>query len=621
MRSDHSLEDVNGPRDKRYKRTLKHRILIRAGFTSVVILVAALTGGGLLSQQVISVRSHLKQTIDLVPQLRAQLAGGDQKGSTQTYKAIMEHTGDARDIATGPLWNFASGMPFVGKNFNAITEVTVSADDVAARAVGPLLSTYGSLDWNSLSPNDGRINVAQIRESAPMISAAAKALTVSYERMESIDLSGLFPQVSDPIRSATIQLEEASHALQTASSTAELLPSMLGADNPRNYLVLVQNSAESRATGGIAGALVIIKADDGQIVLGEQSSATQLGAFQPPIAVDLQQTSLYTQRLGTHMQNVNLSPDFPTAAVTAKRMWEERHKGETIDGVLALDTVVLGHLLDGTGAVDLVDPEILQLVEGTALPVSLTKDNVVRTLLSSVYSEIEDPSVQDAYFAAVAGEIFKAFTNGGGNTTRLARGLDTSIKENRLYLWSGHKEEQTILDSTELAGSAVGQRVGGTSFGVYFNDGTGAKMDYYARRTVQLIKSCPTGGYSSYTVRVKISNNAPLDASSSLPSYVTGNGMFGVDPGNIRTNYVFYGPAHSFAESATVDGKAVPIGSGKHGERPVGTVTLELRPGESAEMDVIFTRVVQDSDPRVRVTPTTEPSDEVMLPFTKASCS
>ncbi|MBP3037165.1 DUF4012 domain-containing protein [Arthrobacter sp. zg-ZUI100] len=396
---------------------------------------------------------------------------------------------------------------------------------------------------------------------------------------------------------------------------------MLGNDGPRTYLVLVQNSAEVRATGGIPGALAILKTDHGQISLGDQSSATALGEFRPSIPVDSEQAAMFTKRLGTQMQNVNLTPDFPTAASTAKQMWEERHHGQTVDGVVAIDPIVLSHLLEVTGPVALTDSGVLDLIHATSLPSSLTSENVASTLLSEVYREIENPAAQDAYFAAVAGSVFAAFADGQGNSSQLLKALTTSANEDRLRVWSNLPDEQETLGSSALGGSVVGQGTGGATFGVYFNDGTGAKMDYYAKRTVQLLQRCKADAYNGYTVRTTVTNDAPLDAASSLPAYVTGGGQFGVEPGSIRTNYVVYGPAQSFVETASINGETVPIGSGKHGQRPVGTVTLELGPGESAVLDVAFSRVVQDSEPRLMVTPSIASTEEVILPMiTENSC-
>ncbi|MCC3266577.1 DUF4012 domain-containing protein [Arthrobacter gengyunqii] len=615
-------KDLHGPESQRGRTRgeSRRRIIRRIGFGVLGFVIAVGGAGALLAHQVSSVRSQLVYAMDLAPQLRADVESEDHRAAEIILETIQEQTSAARSTATGPLWKAASYIPVLGSNFSAVREVAVSANDITIRAVAPLLDRYGSLNLQTLSPTDGRFNIAEIQEAAPSISTAANTVQLSYQRLASLDLSRLLPEVAQPVSEATEQLEKLTEILDTASSTSQLLPAMLGADGPRNYLVLVQNSSEARATGGIPGALVILHTDDGRVSLGEHTSAVALGAFRPTLEVDSEQVALFTGRLGTQMQNVNLTPHFPTAAQTATLMWEERHPDQKIDGVLALDPVVLSHLLEATGPLDLTDVQVLAQIRTTGLPSSLTKDNVVPTLLSEVYKEIDDPEAQDAYFAAVAGRVFSAFTEGQGDGTQLAKALGTSIKENRLYLWSSHPSEQSIVASTPLQGSVTGRDAGGTAFGVYFNDGTGAKMDYYASRTVQLVKSCQAGEYSQYTVRVTVTNNAPNDAGTTLPAYVTGEGVFGVEPGRIRTNYVVYGPSQAFVETATVDGQSVPISSGRHGQRPVGTVPLELGPGETSTIEMLFSGVVQNSEPLLRVTPTIQPSKEVIGPLERDTC-
>ncbi|MFJ7748567.1 DUF4012 domain-containing protein [Arthrobacter sp. NPDC097144] len=596
------------------------RIKVRFGLAALVMVLLAGCTGGLLAYQALAVRGQLEGAVDLVPLLRTQLSDGNQKQVEHTFDAISSQTAAARETTDGPLWTIAASVPFVGANFSALREIAVSADDLTTKAGTPLLSVYGSLELQMLSPKNGQVDISQLQDVAPSIIGAAETVRLSHDRLASIDLATLVPQLAGPVRSATDMLGELNSLMNTASSIFQLLPAMLGAEDSRDYLVLVQNSSETRATGGIPGALAVLHTDDGHISLGEQTSAVALGAFRPAIDVDSEQVSLYTRRLGTQMQNVNLTPDFPTAAQTAKEMWEQRHSGQKIDGVLALDTVVLSHLLEATGPLDLTDPQVLDAIRDTDLPLSLTKDNVVPTLLSKVYKDIENPEAQDAYFATVASRVFSAFTEGQGNGAQLIKALGASTAENRLFLWSSHPAEEKIIASTPVHGSVAGPDGGGAAFGVYFNDGTGAKMDYYVTRSVQLIQSCPVGDYGQYTVRITVSNNAPADAASSLPAYVTGNGAYGIEPGRIRTNYVVYGPSQAFVETATVDSQPVPVSSGKHRQRPVGTVALELGPGETATIDVAFSKVVQNSEPHLRITPTVQSLEEVVLPLEREGC-
>lgn len=171
----------------------------------------------------------------------------------------------------------------------------------------------------------------------------------------------------------------------------------------------------------------------------------------PGIPVDSSQQQIYSGRMGKFMQDVNLTPDFPTAASTAQKMWEKK-TGQLVNGVISIDPVALGYILDATGPVNITQPE-LKALASAGLPTELTGKNVVQVLLSDVYSKIEQPALQDAYFAGVAQEIFAALSDGRGNAKGLVEGLTRGTAEGRVLVWSGLTAEQSVISKYALGGS------------------------------------------------------------------------------------------------------------------------------------------------------------------------
>ena len=105
--------------------------------------------------------------------------------------------------------------------------------------------------------------------------------------------------------------------LDSYLALSERLPAMLGWDGPRRYLVLTQNPAELRPTGGYTGSYGIIAFDRGKIT--ERT-------FQDVFLLDLPwdypfvkpPTELANYLLGPkqpwQLADANWSPDFPTSA-------------------------------------------------------------------------------------------------------------------------------------------------------------------------------------------------------------------------------------------------------------------------------------------------------------------
>jgi hypothetical protein len=616
--SDGSSTNQRGHRQAATHRRARRRRLVIASSWLAAVAVLAIAAAAWLGSRATIIKTELEATTQLIPVLKGNIAGDKPQEASATADQLRAHTAAAREAAGDPLWALASAVPVLGANFSAIAEIARSADDVTTFGVAPLVKVFDSLNWDSLLPSSTGTNLEPIQQASPSVSAAAHAVRGSADRLNRIDASSLWPQVSEPMMRAREQLQTVTGALDVAANAAQVAPNMLGAQTPRHYLLMIQNNAEARASGGIPGALAVLTLDKGKLTLGVQGSAADVGVMSPVLPVDADQQRIYSTRLGTYMQDVNLTPDFPTAASTAQAMWEKK-TGQHVDGVISLDPVALGYVLDATGPVKITSPELVALAAGK-LPTELNGKNVVPTLLSDVYAKIAQPQLQDAYFAGVAKEIFGALSSGQGEAKGLIEGLTRGTAEGRVLLWSESAQEQAVLAEYPLSGSIAGPSVAPAQFGVYFNDGTGAKMDYYVKRTVQLVEECTGDDYGQVKVRITSTNTAPADAATSLPTYVTGGGGNGVPAGTVRTNVVAYGPVQANVETVNVDGTKTGFAAHRHANRPVGTVTVSLAPGQSSTVELTFGKIVQHTEPTVFVTPSVQPVKDLVLATTSGTC-
>lgn len=603
--------------DVRPRRPRRRRLLLATTWLAVIV-VLALASFGWLVFKATAISTELNAANQLVPKLRDDVFRADSTAATQTVLDLREHTSRAREAAADPVWKMAAALPWVGANFQATSEVTTSADDVVKLGAAPLVSTFKTLDWKTLLPNGQGVDLKPLAAAQPKLAAAAHAIHQSSDRLNGINVDALLPQISTPLVKAREQLSALRDGLDSAADAVHVLPGMMGEQSSRCYLLLIQNNAESRATGGIPGALAVLNVDKGKLSLDSQTSASAMGAFNPVVSVDPEQSDIFSPRLGKFMQDVNLTPDFPTAAQTAQTMWKAK-TGKELDGVLSIDPVALSYILDATGPIRISDPRLQEVSQGN-LPTELTSKNVVPTLLSDVYSKISEPELQDVYFAGVAQEVFTRLSTGSVDAKKLIDGLTRGASERRVLLWSFTQEEEAVISEYPLGGSITGTGISPAQFGVYFNDGTGAKMDYHVKRTVQLIEECPANGYSEVKVRITSTNSAPKDAATSLPTYVTGGGVFGVPAGSVQTNIIVYGPVQSNVETAFVSGKKIGFASNRHGGRPVGSVTVRLAPGASSTVDFTFGKIVQHTEPKLSVTPTVQALKDVVLDTIPAKC-
>lgn len=553
-----------------------------------------LAWGGWISVRALVVQDRLTAAIPVVYQLRESVLAGEATSVDRLAADLQGHADAAYDMTHDPIWGLTESVPWLGPNLTAIREVSEIVSLLASQGVDPLLEAAAGADPSSFAISNGRINLEPLLALQDDLAVANTVMLSAAARADVIDASGAIGPVRNAVERLVALVREVSAAVDALNRVSHLLPGMLGAEHERQTLVLIQNNAELRASGGISGALAVISSSGGALTLAGQASTSD---FRPAynesiLPLDDATVSLYGDITGRYIQDVNLTPWFDTTAQLAKAMWEDRIGGE-IDAVVAVDPVLLSYVLRATGPVD---------VGG----VRLDSDNVVQVLLSDVYSMFEKSSDQDLFFAAAAQAVFARLTDGQVDPRLLIDALVQGSEENRVRVWSAHPGEQRYIDGTSLSGRLPEDNSGGPVLGVFFNDGTGAKMNYYTDIASSVgMAVCRADGRPLYRVSVTITNSAPADAAITLPRYVTGGGEYGTPPGSIEMFVATYGPVGATAELVTLNGESVAVQLVEDRERPVVQASFELQPGDAATLEVEYLGSTPSKGPlQVMHTPT-----------------
>jgi len=545
---------------------------------------------GFTGYQALQARDALNDARRGVEGLREALTQGNAEQADEALATVQEASASARWNTRGPIWWLASQLPAVGNDVGAVRTVSEVADDIAQDVLPDVVAAGEGVSPASFQPTEGRVGLAGIAAAVPHLRDARDALDPSVARALALDPESLTDQIAEPVRELQAQLMDVEDGLDAAVTAAQLLPPMLGENERRTYLILFQNNAEIRATGGIPGAMALVSADDGRIELERQvGTAAFLGSFAKPVLpLTEQERALFGELLAVFPADINFTPDFPRTAELAQAMWRKR-TGQTVDGVVSADPIALSYLLAGTGPVRLSGGR------------TLTAANAVEFLLNEVYLEVA-PEQQDALFADAARAGFEAVAAGQGDPGTVLDGLLRASEEGRLLVWSDRDEEQVLL-ADRLAGELPTESGSTPNVGVYFNDGTGAKMDYYLDYDVDVESiACDVTQSQELQVTVTMTSTAPEDAAS-LPESVIGPG-FGAPPGWIRTNVLVYAPRGGVIEDRLIDGEELVSASLEHQGRPVALQTIDLKPGQAHELafDVV-TGEGQPDEVDLRVTP------------------
>jgi len=561
------LEDRSDERPRR--RVL--RWIVVALVVIVVFCVAWIGIRGLLAVRDLRAAANLASTV------QTQVSKADVVSASRTATTIADKASSARRLTGDPIWRAGEILPLVGPDLRAVRQISANVADVADDGLLPLAKVAGTLSASSFTPVNGKIDLQPLVAAQPALHRANAAITRGIERSEQIDTSNTVSPVTDAVKQLRTGLQKASQPLDAADRAATLLPAMLGADGPRNELFVFQNNAELRARGGIVGALALVHTDDGAVNLTQQGSSSSFPHYAAPVvSLPLQTRGIYGDITGEYVQDATLTPKFPLSAKIVKQMWQ-REYGTQIDGVVSIDPVALAYLLKATGPVTLPTGD------------TLTSDNAVSFLLKDVYARYSVPAEQDAFFASAASAVFTKVAGGDFDPAAMLSALGKAGDEHRVLLWSDHAAEQRVLAPTTLAGRLPTSTSHDTTIGVYLNDATGAKMDTYLHTTVQYAQAtCRKDALPDYQVTVTLRSDAPADAATSLPEYVTGGGSFGVTPGNVKTNVSVYGPKGGSFVGATKDGEQFGLHPATDSGYPVALYPVELAPGQSETIVLHF---------------------------------
>ncbi|MSZ76994.1 MAG: DUF4012 domain-containing protein [Actinobacteria bacterium] len=577
--------------------------MIGGSAVAVLLIVAA----GWAGWRAYELRGELTEANSALGELRAAVDAGDDPAIQRAVDRLREHGERASEISGGITWSALAHVPVYGDDARGIKVASDVLADLTGDDLEPLIAASERID--TLLPVGGRVPIDAIVELQGPLADGHDALSRAYDDLVAQSSSGFSGALRVKYDELTAEIGRAERALAAADTAAQVLPDMLGGTVDKRYLLVFQNNAEARSTGGLPGAVALLAASDGRLSLGRQVAGQSFGTIRTPVLpLTAAETQIYGRLLGTDFRDANFTPDFPRAAALWQARWEQVYDGEPVDGVLAVDPVALSYLLGATGPV-------------TVGGVTLTAENAVEELLSKTYARFPDPDDQDAWFRQVASAVFTAVTAGGGSGSDLLRALARGGSESRILVHSFDDVDQEELAGTRIAGELSDADGTAPQLGLYLNDFTQSKMSYYLDYDVDVSSTGCQDGVEQLTVSATFASTAPARGAG-LTDYVTG-GYDGL--GLLRGSQVvavrLYGPLGGDITGLAGDGASVDdFEVVQQDGRPVVTTFLPLGPGEQASIEwQVEAGSGQRGAPQVRLTPGARSGDDVVS-IGPASC-
>ena len=567
-----------------------------------VLLVAIVAYGAWQAWSLYRDLDRVEQSAD---ELRAALDSGDDEARDRAIADLQDSADSASGNASSVWWDILSKLPVLGDDVEGLQVLSTTVDDVANEGLAPLADSLDRLDEVS---NDGRVDVDVVRSMQDPVASANEVIGAASREVNGLDSGGFLGSLRTRYERYADILHDAASSLASADTAVRALPDMVGADGPRNYLLLFQNNAEIRATGGMPGSWAQIHAEDGRLEMTQQGTASDFPHTEDPVLpLTDEEVEIYGEEIGTYFQDPGFAPDFPRAAEIWRAHWDGKFPDTPIDGVLALDPVGMSYLLGGTGPVQ---------VAGR----TLTEDNLVEELLSRPYQELEEEA-QDALFQDAARAIFDAVTGDLASPVDFVDGLSRATREGRFLVGPFDEEDAEILAGSNVLGEF---RTGATDtpyVDIGLNDATGSKMSYYLRSQAEIESRSCKDDRQQLEASLKLGQVITPGAAAKLPDSVTGGGIHTTEPGSQLVVVRLYGPVGGILENVVIDGHHIDIEGDITvvGGRPVTTLAVILETRDPVVLTwSMESGTGQTGDVELAMTPGVLPGNENR--FFDASC-
>ncbi|MEU8590871.1 DUF4012 domain-containing protein [Streptomyces sp. NPDC048664] len=495
------------------------------------------------------------------------LAGSRGALADGAARSAAAHAARAHRLTSGPVWWTAARLPGAGDLFTTVRGAAGVLDRLTGQALPPVVRTVARL---TSAAHGSHLDVSELSGSAPDLDSAARQMRLARTEADRLPRHTWLASV-DRVRDRLVTgVDRLQPAMENAAVGARLLPPMLGGSGARRYLVVFQNSAESRGTGGMPGAYAVLTADRGALGLKEFGRDTDMQTVRPKVNLGAEFTAMYERSDPVNTwPNSNMSPHFPYAARIWSAAWLARSR-RPVDGVVSLDPGVLSTLLAAAGPARTAD--------GTLVSAADVVDLTERT----AYAKYQDPVRRKAFLLdvarAAAGRLLTAAEDSRRRPALLVE-LYKVLRDGRMSVWSAHAPEERQLAARPVGGSVP---EGPAPYaGLVVNNAAGTKLDYYLDRSLDWSAGRCTPDGREITVRAVLTNRAPARG---LPAYVTDRldqPGYATRAGDNRLLVSYYATEGAGLVGATLDGKEVSASPGTERGHPVYTLDVEVPAGRS----------------------------------------
>jgi len=351
----HSLKDLDTDSPK--PKTLP-KLLGIIGVVVLVICAFAFFAVFLPGKKLIASLTQLETVANGVSD---QVKNQDLPGTKSQLEQVKTQLDKVKSDFSAFSW--VGFIPFANSYYRDGNHVFVAADELLTAgnltidAIAPYADVIGLKGLTGTGDGaktaEDRINfiINTLDKIKPQLTQIGSHLDTARKEMDQVNPARYPKKYSPQLVSAISLLDQADTLVNDAKPLLESAPFMLGIESVRKYLVLFQNDAELRPTGGFITAYAIIQVDKGKISLIQSNDIYTLDEKFTKNIPAPEPIKKYLPKVPYwNLRDQNLSPDFKISMDTFHPNYLLT-KSPKIDGIIAVDTQLLVDLLKVTGPI------------------------------------------------------------------------------------------------------------------------------------------------------------------------------------------------------------------------------------------------------------------------------
>ncbi len=394
--------------------------------------------------------------------LSRSFRGTVEESLSQSREAVEQVAQVAN--STNPIQDAPSALAVASERFRAAEDGLRQVNGLTTLIVSSLPQTreaYRSsvalLDAGTQATKAGRLVTEGVQEALAAqvrypierittlqtyINAALPTLNRARERFAEVNDEVLPEAERGRVAQARAAVTGGVSTLEDLSATLAFARLLLGESREQTYLLVFQNQAELRPTGGFMGSVAELMIDRGEI---DQVFVPGGGPYD--LRGQLKSRVLAPKPLHLvnprwEFQDANWFPDFAASAEKIRWFWSQGGQS-TLDGVIAVNATVLEPLLRFTGPIEL-----------PTYGKSFTADNIQLELQKAVELEYDKTENKPK---KIIGDLFPVIlerlrTAPPQESVRLIALLDESLRHKDIQMWFREPELQSYAERFGWAG-------------------------------------------------------------------------------------------------------------------------------------------------------------------------